>query len=170
MNHHAFAAVRDCDHRHLDQRAGQDQIGNDGRPHWRILGPERPIHLVHRGKVFSLGQVDVDRGDVGQARARLLQHRGDVLDGLAGLRPDIAFGRHRPGDVDEAVGFDCGAEWQIRHRTRKRLTRLCGSDHAEQRDTDKHGPDYSHGYPQAKVRSSQVTSSRPGQPLALRTT
>ena len=79
-----------------------------------ILCPVGAIDLVHGREVARVLDVDVNRRDVGQARAGLRQRLAD------GRRAPVCVcalmspsGRERAGDVDESVGFDGGAERKI---------------------------------------------------------
>ncbi len=50
MNDRALASIRHRDHRDLDIGTEQ-QVGDHGRPGWRILRPERLVGVVHHLEV-----------------------------------------------------------------------------------------------------------------------
>ena len=81
---------------YLDLGAAGERGDLDGRAGGLVIAERLGVDGVDRGELPDVGDEHRRLGDVGEARAAVAQHRGDVRQHLTGLGLDAA-GDHRAG-------------------------------------------------------------------------
>src|SRR5437764_558581 len=102
-------SVEDGEGVDLDQQAGRESDVDGGPGRMGRLADQLVVYLVERTEMRCVGEVSAHHHDVGEARTRGLEHRGQVLERLARLLGDIVpdhragrgVERDLPGDLQD---------------------------------------------------------------------
>ena len=92
------------DHGDLDERAGDGDVRLDGGADGRRVAEVGLVHLVHRGEMAGVGEVDVRADDPGEVHSRGVEDGAEVVHRLAELGLDALGKLESAGSVSDLPG------------------------------------------------------------------